>query len=74
MLDVDTRPKHREKRGKTLSENASKLQADRDMVNIDISDSNTLTDDEIDKEVDNADVMAVDKGALVRGLWSSWKS
>lgn len=45
-----------------------KLQADRDMVNIDVSDSNALTDDEIDKEVDNADVMAVDKCALVRGL------
>lgn len=35
---------------------------------VDVFDSNALTDDEIDKEVDNADVMAVDKCALVRGL------
>lgn len=79
--DVDTGAKLREHLGgKTIGEDVGKLRARRD-VDPDIPDDNTVTDDvevdlnvlgalmldRVDIEVDGADVVVVDQGALGEG-------
>jgi NifB/MoaA-like Fe-S oxidoreductase len=59
--------KLREQRiGKTLGEDVDKLQARRDVMDVDVPDSNTLTD-EVDGEVDDTDIVEVDQHAPSEG-------